>query len=125
VKSIFILSLSLLASTAYAETVTLGSETCTATRICYNVPNNASLTIDYISSATQYGRLVISIDGDIYDSGVWAYPNLAAFTIYDALGHPLSGSISISEVTGTCHRSGRVTVCPKTVTLKGATLMTQ
>jgi hypothetical protein len=108
---------------AYAGTTTLGTETCTRTQICFNVPNSAGWTIDYISDATQYGRLVISVGGDIYDSGIYTYPNLAAFTIYDAAGNPLSGSISISIVTGTkCVQSGRVCVFPKTVTLNGGTL---
>jgi hypothetical protein len=117
------LLLALLASTASAETVTLKTETCTRTQICFNVPNNGGLTIVYISDATQYGRLVISINGDIYDSGPYTHPNLAAFTIYNAAGNPLSGSLSIRITTGTkCVQSGRVCVFPKSVTLNGGTL---
>jgi hypothetical protein len=111
------------AGQAYAGTIHLGSESCTRTQICFNVPNDAGVSVDYISDATQYGRLVISVDGDIYDSGLYAYPNLATFTIYDAVGNPLSGSLSITITTGTkCVQSGRVCVFPKTVVLNGGTL---
>ena len=116
----------LASSVAGAETVKLGTEACTRTQICFHVPNNAGISIDYISDATQYGRLLISINGDIYDSGIYTYPHLSAFTIYNAVGKPLSGSVSISIVTGTkCVQSGRVCVFPKTVTLKGGTLNIQ
>src|ERR1700748_2847192 len=90
----------LVSGVASAGTIDLGAETCTRTQICFNVPNSAGVSIEYISDATQYGRLVISINGDIYDSGLYAYPKLAAFTIYNAVGNPLSGSLSISIVTG-------------------------
>jgi hypothetical protein len=90
------------------------------------VPNDAGVSVDYISDATQYGRLLISINGDIYDSGIYAYPNLSALTIYNAVGRPLSGSLSISIVTGTkCVQSGRTCVFPKTVTLNGGRLNVQ
>lgn len=117
------LILALLASTASAETVTLGTETCTRTQVCYAVPNSGGLNIEYISDASQYGRLIIEINGDIYDSGLYAYPNLANFTIYDAAGKPLSGSISLSIVVGSkCIQEGHVCVYPKTVTLTGGSL---
>jgi hypothetical protein len=116
----------LVASVAGAETVTLGAKACTRTQICFHVPNNAGIDIDYISDASQYGRLLISIDGDIYDSGLYVHPKLSAFTIYNAAGKPLSGSLSIVIVRGTkCVQSGRVCVFPKTVTLKGGTLHIQ
>jgi len=110
------------AATAHAETITLSSESCTQTKLCYNVPNTAGVTVDYISDATQYGRLLISIDGDLYDSGLWAYPNLADTTLYDPNGNPLQVSIGITVVQKPCVRSGRVTSCPKVVTLTGGTL---
>ena len=108
---------------ALADTTTQAKTTCTRTQICFDVVNSAGWEIDYISDATQYGRLVISLAGDIYDSGIYAHPDLSAFTIYDAAGNPLSGSLSISIVTGSkCVQSGRVCVFPKTVTLNGGTL---
>jgi hypothetical protein len=85
----------LVSSVACAGTITLGAQTCTRTQICFNVPNNARVDVDYISDATQYGRLLISINGGIYDSGIYAHPHLSAFTIYNAVGTPLSGSLSI------------------------------
>lgn len=120
----YLIGLALIPVLAHAETVTLGSEACTRTQICFQVPNSGGWEIDYISDATQYGRLVISLGGDIYDSGIYAYPSLAAFTIYDAVGNPLSGSLHITIVTGTkCVQSGRVCVFPKTVVLNGGTLV--
>lgn len=107
---------------ARAETITLSAEPCTATKICFNVGNDAGVSVDYISNGTQYGRLVISIDGDIYDSGLGAYPNLANTTLYDGSGNALYISIDITVVQKPCVRSGRVTVCPKVVTLTGGTL---
>jgi len=106
-----------------AETITLQPETCFAVNLCFTVPNNAGVSVDYISNATQYGRLVIEIDGDIYDSGLWARPDLSNFLIYDGAGNPLSGSISMTTVaTGPCIRSGRATSCPRQTTLNGGTL---
>ena len=110
-------------SAAVAGTVNLGSEQCTRTQLCYSVPNDGGWIIDYISDAARYGTLIISIDGVSYSSGPWAYPNLADFTLYDPLGNPLSGSLSITIKTGsTCVQSGRVCVFPKTVTLIGGKL---
>lgn len=120
-----LLLLSLLPFAAYAGTTTLGSEPCTRTQLCYTPPNSYGWEIDYISDATQYGELIISIGGVAYSSGAWAYPNLAAFTLYDPAGHSLSGSLSITVKVGTtCVQSGRVCVFPKTVTLNGGTLTT-
>lgn len=122
----FLALLLLIPTLATAGTIHLGAESCTRTQICFDVPNDGGVSVDYISDASQYGRLLISIDGDVYDSGIYAYPNLAAFTLYDAEGKPLSGSISITIVTGTkCVQSGRVCVFPKTVVLNGGTLVTQ
>jgi hypothetical protein len=116
----------LVSSVACAGTITLGAEACTRTQICFNVPNNARVDVDYISDATQYGRLLISINGDIYDSGIYAHPHLSAFTIYNAVGRPLSGSLSITIWKGTkCVQSGRTCVFPKVVRLNGGKLNIQ
>jgi hypothetical protein len=113
----------LASSAAAAGTTTLGSETCTRTQLCYTPPNSAGWEINYISDATQYGELIISVNGVAYSSGAWAYPNLAAFTLYDPAGNSLSGSLSITiKVGSTCVQSGRTCVFPKTVTLNGGKL---
>lgn len=116
------LALLLVSVAAHAETITLSSEPCTATKICFNVPNDAGLTIDYISDATQYERLVVSIDGDIYDSGLWAVQSLADVPLYDGEGNVIYATLDISVVQKPCVRSGRVTVCPKVVTLFSGTI---
>src|ERR1700722_1675265 len=88
------------AGAANAGTINLGEEACTSTNICFNVPNDAGLTINYIDDATRYGRLLISINGEIY------------------------ATVNIQVRYGTCIREGRVTECPKYVTLLGGTLVT-
>jgi hypothetical protein len=122
-KYVIAIALLTLSAVVHAETITLGSEACTATNLCFNVPNNAGLSIS-ISNATQYGRLIIYIGNEMYDSGLWAYPNLANATLYDALGNPLQVSISFTVVQKPCVREGRATVCPRRVTLNGGTLTT-
>lgn len=121
-KILAILAALSMAGVANAQTVTLGSEPCTRNQICYSVPNSGGLEINYIDWASQYGRLIISIGTVQYDSGLYAYPNLTAFTIYSPTGQPLSGSLNISISYGKCVQEGRVAVCPKYVTLVGGSL---
>lgn len=119
----FLCSFVFLAS-AHAATVALGSEGCAATKICFNVPNDSGVSIDYISDATQYGRLVLSLDGDLYDSGLYANPTLVNSPLYDAAGNVIYVTLDISVVHKPCVREGRVTVCPVVVTLLGGTIVT-
>jgi hypothetical protein len=114
----------LLCATAHAGIITLGADACTATKICFQVPNDSGASVDYISDATQYGRLVVSLNGDLYDSGIWAYPTLDNSPLYDASGNVLYATLQIAVVHKPCVRSGRVTVCPVVVTLTGGTLVT-
>lgn len=107
---------------AHAKTITLGSETCLATSVCFNVPNDAGVSVDYISNATQYGRLVVSLNGDIYDSGLWAYPTLNNSPLYDAKGAVIFVTLVFSEVRKPCVRSGRATVCPVVITLTSGSI---
>jgi hypothetical protein len=107
---------------AHAEAITLSPEPCTATRICFNVPNDAGVSVDYISDATQYGRLVVSLNGDIYDSGLWTYPSLNNSPLYDAKGAVIYVTLAISEVHKPCVRSGRATVCPVVITLTSGSI---
>jgi hypothetical protein len=110
--------LMLAAAAAQAQTITLNSSGCTSTYICFNVPNNAGLTIDYVDWAQQYKRLLVSIGGEIYDSGLWSVQGaLQNVPLYAGNGAVISVTVNFNVVTGTCVRQGRVTVCPKTVTL--------
>jgi hypothetical protein len=123
------------AGAASAETITRATESCTGTNICFQVPNDAGVAVDFISNAVQYRRLVISIDGDIFDSGLGALapapntpPNttttyLETATIYDPNGNSLTVSLNWTIQTTACSRSGRVTVCPRYVTLTRGTLV--
>lgn len=110
-------------ATAHAETITLSSEPCTATKICFNVPNDTGVSVDYISNATQYGRLVVSLNGDIYDSGLWVFPTLNDSPLYNADGSKvIFVTLVFSEVRKPCVRSGRVTVCPVVITLTSGSI---
>jgi len=111
------------AGAANAGTINLGEEACTSTNICFNVPNDAGLTINYIDDATRYGRLLISINGEIYDSGLYlAYGT--NIPLYAVDGTVIYATVNIQVRYGTCIREGRVTECPKYVTLLGGTLVT-
>lgn len=107
---------------AKAATISLGGEACTATKICFNVPNDAGVSVDYISNATQYGRLVVSLNGDIYGSGLWSYPTLNSSPLYSAKGAVIYVTLEFSEVHKPCVRSGRVTVCPVVITLMSGSI---
>ncbi len=117
--------LTLVAGAASAQTTTsLNKMSCTATNICFNVPNSGGLTIDYISNATQYKRLVVSINGDIYDSGLWAvHGGLTNVPLYDGGGAVIYVTLDFNVTVGTCVRQGRVTVCPRYVTLLDGTIV--
>jgi hypothetical protein len=130
-----LLPLLLIAGAAAAETITLDTETCTATNICFQVPNDQSESVEFISNAVQYRRLVISINGDIFDTGLWALASPPATpvgstttytqsaTLYDPNGNAVAGSLNWRIVVGAkCLQSGRVCVFPRTVTLLGGTL---
>ena len=118
-----ILAALLAATTAQAGTITLGSETCTPTNVCFQVPNDAGVTIDYISNATQYRRLLVSIDGELYDSGLWAvYGPETNLVLYAANGTAITVALSWTIVQNPCVRLGRGASCPRTVTLNGGTI---
>jgi hypothetical protein len=122
VKTLLCLIALLAIPVAHAETITLGSEACTSTNICYNVPNDSGATVDYISNATQYKRLVVSIDGNLYDSGLWTVTSLQDVPLYDPSGAVIYVTLNFSVKTKPCVRSGRVTVCPRFVELTGGTI---
>ena len=100
------------------------------------MPNDGGVSVDYISNAVQYRRLVISINGDLIDSGLWTlapapvmplggtttYTETA--TIYDPIGNSVAASLNWKIVVGAkCQQSGRVCVFPRSVTLLGGTLV--
>ena len=95
-KALLVLPLALLSAPNTPVKVSLKTTSCTATRIAYSVGNdgiNANGTpmlIDYISASATYGRVTASINGVLWDSGLYAvYPmplNLANVDMYDAAG---------------------------------------
>jgi hypothetical protein len=124
-KSLALVGL-LIAGTAQAETVNLVPQACTATNICFQVQNDAGLSIDYISDAIQYRRLIVSVNGDQYDSGLYALNgsmNQTNVPLYDPDGKVLYATLAFTVTIGTCVRSGRATVCPRHVHLDSGTLV--
>jgi hypothetical protein len=112
------------AAHAQSQTVTLEQTNCTATNICYNVPNSASLTIDYVDWAAQYKRLLVSVNGEIYDSGLWAVSGaLSNVPLYSGSGAVIYATLEFNTVIGPCVRQGRVTNCKHTVTLVSGSLL--
>ena len=77
--------------------VHLGTTGCTATRICYTPvndgvnPGGTPLVIDYLSASATYGRVTLSMNGVLWDSGMYAvYPmpeDFANVRLYDGAGH--------------------------------------
>ncbi|MEP6885354.1 MAG: hypothetical protein ABJC66_11445 [Gammaproteobacteria bacterium] len=110
------------AGVVQAQTVVnLGTLPCTATHICFNVPNDGAIAVDYISDAIQYKRLVISVGGDIYDSGVWTLDgalNQTGVSLYDPLGNSILVTIVLTDyVSRTCRQNGKTCTFTHSVTL--------
>jgi hypothetical protein len=62
-------------------TVDLKAIGCTATRICYSVhtdgvnADGTPVVIDYISASASYGRVTLSLNGVLWDTGLYGvYP---------------------------------------------------
>ena len=110
----------LIAGMAQAETVNLVPQACTATNICFQVQNDAGIVIDYISNAVQYKRLIVSMNGDQYDSGLYALSGNMDQTnvpLYDPEGKVLYATLAFTVTNGPCVHSGRVTTCARHVHL--------
>lgn len=110
---------------ASAETINLQGVACTRTNICEEVPNDAGAAVDFISDATQYKRLLVSLNGMVYDSGIWKVTGpLTNVPLYAADGSEMLATLDIQVVQGTkCVQEGRVCVFPRTVTLISGTLV--
>lgn len=123
-KTLLALSALLFCAAAHAETVTLGTEPCAPTNFCSNVPNDKGIPIDYISVST-HGRLTLQADGVMYDSGLYAVAGLnqTNAVVYAPDGSSALVTLVFTVTTKPCFRSGRVTVCPRFVTLDRGTLV--
>ena len=108
----------------YAGTITLGSDSCLASYICSNVPNDAGATVAYVDWAHQYNRLLVSLNGVTYDSGLWMVSTPTNAALYAPDGSVIYATLEFSIVRKPCVREGRATVCPVIVTLNGGTLVT-
>ena len=122
-----LLCLPLAIAVCRAETITLLPESCgngnpASSVECLNVPNNASASIPYINWSGHYRRLLVSLNGQLYDSGLWALPagSPTSVTIYDASGAPLTVTLSFTFTYLKC--SNRY--CPSLARLDSGTLVT-
>ena len=123
-----ILGLGLLAAASQAgTTITMTNVPCTQSYICSNVPNDAGVTLNYVDDVQAYGRVLVNMNGDVYDSGIYAiarYAPVNDLALYDAAGKVMYATLNFVKVsTGPCARQGRVTVCPYAVTLTKGTLV--
>lgn len=108
-----------------AVAANLVPQSCTATNICSNVGNDGGLIIDYISDAIQYRRLVVSVNGEIYDSGAYALNgqmNQTGVVLYATDGSYITVTLAFTVTTGACVRQGRATVCPRSVHLDSGSI---
>ena len=58
-----------------ATSVQLLTTPTTTTGVSYNVRNNGGLKIDWLSFSNSYGRVTLSLNGELYDSGLRAVSN--------------------------------------------------
>ena len=58
-----------------ATTVQLFDTPTTTTGVSYNVGNSGGLKIDWLSFSNSYGRVTLSLNGVLYDSGLHAVTN--------------------------------------------------
>jgi hypothetical protein len=111
---IAVLFLSGLSQIAKADTITLGSADCGTLRQCAVVPNNASVSVTALDAASQYGRVLVTIDDVTYDTGLWVvYPMGASFSNVRLIGSD-GTSIQLSAVYTsykTCNQVGRGQSC--------------
>jgi hypothetical protein len=121
-----ILGLGLLAGASQAATtITMTNVPCNY--LCFNVPNDAGVTLNYVDDAQAYGRVLVNLNGEIYDSGIYAIARYAAvkdLALYDAAGKVMYATLNfVKVITGPCHQQGRVSICPYKVTLTTGTLL--
>lgn len=140
-KALFALLILLACSIAQAETIELGSESCTQSNICYHVPNNVQLPISYVIFGGSW--LEVSFGGAIYGAGgiaptittvpgpnnttisTWVYDNLTLVEDYGGVpGSTVTLSIVANIVSYPCQRVGRGIVCQTVSTLVDGTLIT-
>jgi hypothetical protein len=125
-KLTMILALGLLAGASQAA-MTIHMTNVLCNYLCFNVPNDAGMTINYVDDAQQYGRVLVNMNGDVYDSGLYAIPRYAPvndLALYDATGKVMYATLKFLKVsTGPCQQQGKVSVCPYTVTLTTGTLV--
>lgn len=125
-RLMMVLALVGLAGAAQAGmTITMTNVPCNY--LCVNVPNSAGVTLNYVDDAQQYGRVLVNMNGNVYDSGIYAiarYAPVNNLALYDAAGQVMYATLKFVKVsTGPCHQQGRVSVCPYTVTLTSGTLI--
>lgn len=109
-------------ASAIADPITLQDTPCSSTGVCLA----PAPTVDYLTMSDTYGRVTISINGEIYDSGVYAVSSpqegFSGAVLYAADGT----SVTVSAVTsvyytrtvagkGSGYRIKRITLVSGTV----------
>lgn len=104
--------LTLACSVAQASTTfTVGSEVCSLT-VCHSVPNSGGVTIDYIQYTPKVQSLIVSIDGVVYDTGLYGAPNTSNLVIYASDGTFITVNLNYTINSHyNCHQNGRTQVC--------------
>ena len=113
------IALLLISAPALAATTKLESTPCAPAQYCANVANSAAWDINNITWAPQYKRLTVSVDGDLYDSGLYAVTEsaLTSIPIYDAEGKQLLVTLTFTSYQ-TCGR-----YCSTHYTLSGGKIV--
>ena len=111
-KTITAITLALTAIAAQGQTVVnLLPTGCTGTCSCSTVnndgtgPDGSPLSVEYLSYSTNYKRLTMSIEGKLWDSGLWAATSSTSIPLYDGMGGHITVSATFKR-WATLHRSG-------------------
>lgn len=113
------------ASPARAATITLDGEPCASSKICYNIPNDASAQIDLYAVVT-HPYVYLYVNGVQYHgafSGSYPYPSdISNLAMTDPAGNVAYLTATFTRYT-TCTHSGRGQYCIVHWTLIGGSIV--
>ena len=110
-KTVAALTFALTTFAAQAQNINLMPTSCTGTCSCSAVNNDAlapdgsALSIEHFSYSTYYKRMTMSIEGKLWDSGLWAATSSTKVQLYDGLGGHITVTADFKRWS-TLHRSG-------------------
>ena len=115
------LALSLAASVAGAETITLGPVGCGLNFQCYNIPNDKAVDVD-LNGGWGVPKFWVAIDGVYYSGPSQNGANVDTFPMYDLAGNVVYLTAQFSTFH-TCTRSGRGQHCSTHWNLLGGSVV--